>query len=178
MREASGDVAAVAEGAGAAGVAPFAGAAHALHVQHLREQRDQPLARLHRRGPCMMVARALEGALEALRRHRLEQVVERVHLERADRVLVEGRDEDDRRHPRRPARVDHREPVHPRHLHVEEEQVDVLALEHRERLRPVAALRHELGVRLRADEALEAAPRERLVVGDRDADRHGQAGTG
>ena len=70
-----------------------------------------------------LLLRAGEGLAEALAVERLEQVVDRVHVERAQRVAVVGGDEDDERHLVGADRVDHVEAVGAGHLHVEEHQV-------------------------------------------------------
>ena len=62
-----------------------------------------------------------ERLLEPLGAERLQQVVDRVHLERAQRVLVVGGDEDDRQVA--PEQLEHLEAVELRHLHVEQHQV-------------------------------------------------------
>ena len=86
------------------------------------------------------------ASCEPLRAERLQQVVDGVHLERPQRVLVVRGDED------RPALVapeqlEHLEAVQLRHLHVEQHQVG-RQLGHRlDRLEAVAALGHDLDVR-------------------------------
>ena len=69
----------------------------------------------------------LPGALQRLAEpfavERLQQVVERADLERPQRVLIVGGDEDDERHALGPDRLDDFEPVHLRHLDVEEHQI-------------------------------------------------------
>ena len=79
------------------------------------ERRGLPLRELF--------ARVRERRLESLRAERLEQVVERVNLERAQRVLVERRDEDDGRHPVGPSARATSKPSISRHLDVEKHQI-------------------------------------------------------
>src|SRR5262245_40320344 len=79
---------------------------------------------------------------EAVRGHRLQQVVDRVHLEGLERVLVEGGDEDDRLLP--PDQLEHLEPRELRHLDVEEHEVGLQLRDRLHRLEAVAALPHEL----------------------------------
>ena len=75
-----------------------------------------------------VLARVLQGLLEAVAAERLQQVVERVHLEGLERVLVVGGDEDHQSAcaRRRPARMTPK-PSHGRHLHVEEDEVGLRA---------------------------------------------------
>src|SRR5215212_4426908 len=68
-------------------------------------------------------ARAGEGVVEPLSLERLEQIVERVDLEGAQRVLVEGGHEHHRGHPLGAHFGDHPEAVEVGHLDVEKDQV-------------------------------------------------------
>jgi hypothetical protein len=70
-----------------------------------------------------MLTGPLEGRLKALPAKRLQQVVERLDVKRADRVLVVGGDEHGRRHPIDANRLDHLEAIHSRHLQIEKHQV-------------------------------------------------------
>ena len=70
-----------------------------------------------------LLARALQRLAEPLAVERLQQVVERAHLERPQRVLIVRGDEDHERHALAADRLDHLEPVHLRHLDVEEHQI-------------------------------------------------------
>ena len=63
--------------------------------------REQALAEIAGALPLEPLARAFERALEPQPVERLQQVVERVHLERLQRVLVVRGREDDHRHPLR-----------------------------------------------------------------------------
>ena len=75
------------------------------------------------------------GLGEALLAHRLEDVVDRAQLEGRDGVLLMGGHEDDRR--RRPEAREHLRQVEPGqagHLDVEEDRVDLLGLQHPQRL--------------------------------------------
>jgi hypothetical protein len=68
------------------------------------------------------LARANASA-KAIRIERLEQVVDRLHLERAKRVAVERGDEHDRRRRLPGDRLEDTERVEVRHLDVEKEQL-------------------------------------------------------
>ena len=117
-----------------------------------------------------MRARVLERLPKAVAAERLQQVVERVHLERAERVLVVGGDEDDRRHLLGTDGLDDAEAVDTGHLHVEEHQVGHLVLNRRDGLRAVAALAHHFDVVLLLQQRQHALARDRLVVDDQGSD--------
>ena len=109
---------------------------------------------------------------KALLGDRLEQIVERGDLERADRILVVRGHEDHRRHALRSDRVDDREAVHPRHLHVEQHQVRRLLANDGDRLASVARFRYGLDAGLTAEQQLQPLARERLVVHDENLQSH------
>ena len=124
-----------------------------------RRSRSPPLVR----SSCCL--RAGQRLAEALAVERLQQVVERVHVERPQRVAVVGGDEHDERHLVGADGVDHVEAVRARHLHVEEHQV---GLQRHDRLGAggaVAGLADDLEARLvlqqRADAARARAVRRR-----------------
>src|SRR5215467_14304902 len=91
-----------------------------------------------------MLAYARERGTESGFVHRLHEVVERVRLER----------------------VHHAESVDLGHLHVEKNEVRGELVERAQRLASIAALPGNGDVRMRLEELANAAPRERLVVGD------------
>ena len=94
----------------------------------------------------------------------LEQVIERVHFKRAERVLVVRGDEDDRRH-RAAERARQRQAVDLRHLNIEKHQIGRRALDRRHRLRTVAAFADQLDVRLVPQQRQHPRPGDRLIVG-------------
>ena len=118
---------------------------------------------------CDLRARALERFLEARLIERLEQEVERVDLERANRVSVVRRDEDDRRQARRIEILDDLEAVHARHLHVEEDEVGLRALDRLDGARSVGADGDDLDVGLHLEERLDAVASKLFVVHDHGA---------
>ncbi len=109
------------------------------------------------------------SASESLLRDRLEEVVERPRFERADRIFVVRRDEDDQR--RAVEQLQHFEPVELRHLDVEQQDVGIVLGDGLDRFESVGALRHELDIRLRAEVLANQLARERLVVDHDRADR-------
>ena len=115
------------------------------------------------------LAHAGQRLAQTLRAERLQQVVDRVHLECAQRVLVVRGDEDHRHVAA--DQLQHLEPIQLRHLHVEEQQVG-RELRHRlHRLEAVGALRHDLDVRFGGEELAEHRAGQRLVVHDGNAQR-------
>ena len=118
--------------------------------------------------PTRRAARALPHSIErrreAFRRHRLHQVIERVHLERPDRVLVERRGEDHEGHPIEP--LEQIEAAAARHLDVEEQQIDKLPLQARFRFFHIARLGHDRDVGVRGKQPPQLAARQPFVVGD------------
>src|SRR5262245_53824083 len=87
------------------------------------------------------VASSTDRRLESPRLDRLEQIVDRVHFERADGMLVVRGDEDDPRASGWREGADHTEPIELRHLHVEEYQVRFLLEQHSDRILAIATLR-------------------------------------
>ena len=83
--------------------------------------------------------RALQGVGEALAIERLEDVVERAHLEGLERVLIVGGHEDHERHALAADRLDDLEAVHVRHLDVEKHQLRRMILDGRHGLLAVAS---------------------------------------
>ena len=109
--------------------------------------------------------RPIDGDLEPRLIDRLQQVVDRVDLERLDRVLIVGRDEDDLRtgaaadQPPRDL-----EAGQPRHLHVEKDDVRLQPLDRRQRLDAVAGLADHLDAADLFEQVAQLVPRQLLVV--------------
>ena len=108
--------------------------------------------------------RALERLREALAADRLQQVVERPHLEGRHRVAVERGDEDDVRDVARPPQ--HVEAGAFGHLHIEEAEVGDGLVEQPHRRFRIGRLARELEVRMRRQQSLHPFPRRPLVVDD------------
>jgi hypothetical protein len=122
-------------------------------------------------GPALQLRpRARQGILEAIAIERLEQVVQRVHLERAERVSVERGDEDDERHPLRADGLDQLESGCTRHLHIEEHEIRTKGLDCRHRRRAILALGDDLHPVFEGEQHEQPLPREGLVVGNDHAD--------
>jgi len=106
--------------------------------------------------------------LEALGAERLQQVVQRLDLERRDGVLVERRGEDHLR------TVDellqHLEPVARRHLDVQEQQIRADGVHGSDRRRAVTGFARHGDPRHIRQQVPQLLSRERLVVRDHGAD--------
>ena len=122
----------------------------------IREPRalPQPLLYVDQRRPEPAVA------------ERLQQVVGRVDLERPERVLLEGGDDHDQRKQRRRHFAQRLEAVASRHPHVQEREVRPVRDDRVCRLRPGAALGHDLDLGIPQQQQLQRPPARRLVVGD------------
>ena len=118
---------------------------------------------------------ARDSLRESRRRDGLQQVVDRVHLESLDGVLIVGGDEDDgRRCGAADQRTRHLETGSSRHLHVEQNQIRAERLDQFQGLGPVTRLtRHIDAVELLQLEA-ELVPGRLFVVDYQGADTHGR----
>ena len=116
---------------------------------------------------------ALDHLPEALVGERLEQVVERVNFEGAQRVLVVRGDEDDDR--RAVEQLQHFEAVELRHLDVEQEEVGIVLGDCLHRFESVRALGDDLAVLIRGQEFAQQLARRQFVVDDYGADHRGNS---
>ena len=114
-----------------------------LIAAQILDQRQEAAAEVAVLVAFELFAGALQRVGEALAVERLQQVVERPHLERLQRVLIVGGDEDDERHLVGADRLDHLEAVHLRHLHVEEHEVRRVVVNSGDGLFAVARLRDQ-----------------------------------
>jgi hypothetical protein len=90
-----------------------------------------------------------------------------MHLERAERVLIVSRDEDDRH--AAADELEHFEAAQLRHLHVQKQQVGREFADRLDGFEPVRALGDDLHARMRAEELADDGARERFIVHDHDA---------
>ena len=104
-----------------------------------------------------MLPGADERFVKSLAVERLEQVVERVDVEGAQRVVIEGRDEDDERHARGADGLDDFESAGARHLDVEKHQVRLQPADRVDGVGARRALRDELQPLFAAQAACAAA---------------------
>ena len=103
---------------------------------------------------------------------RLHQIVDRVGLERAQRVVAIGGDEDEQRRLDLHQPLDHRKAVEARHLDVEEDEVGLVGLDRADRLAPVRAGVDDLDVLVRLEAQLQPLDGQRLVIDQDGADGH------
>jgi hypothetical protein len=117
--------------------------------------------------------RAIERGAESLAIEGLEQVVDRIELERVDRVLVVRGDENHQRHRVAPDLLDHLEAVDAPHLHVEKHEVGLERGDALHCLGAVATFAQHLDVTLQCAVVLQRLARDGLVVDDQRADHGG-----
>ncbi len=137
-------------------------------------QLQEPFRELFRALTLQLPARVAERAAKAVVAERLQEIVHRVDLEGAQRVLVVGRDEDHHRHPVHANGLDNPEAVELRHLQVEEDQVRSDASHRVHRGAAVRALPHQLDVALVAEQGHQPLAGQGLVVDHQRADRRGR----
>ncbi len=109
---------------------------------------------------------ARDRLLEPIAVERLEQIVERVNVEGAQRVRVVGGDEDHERHARRADGLDDVEPAVARHLHVEEDEIGLQFLDRGNRRHAIGALRDDVHAGFAGEQRSQPLARERLVIRD------------
>src|SRR4051812_37675086 len=115
-----------------------------------------------------LLAGARQRLAEALAVERLQQVVERVHVEGAQRVAVVGGDEDHERHLVDAHRLDDVEAVGAGHLHVEENEVGLQRENRFGAGGAVAGLADQFETGFFLEERAEPLAGEGLVVDDQD----------
>ena len=118
------------------------------------------------------LADPLERVGEAGLVHRLHQIIDRLRLEGAQRVVGIGRHEDEQ------GRLDLHQPlddgkaVEAGHLDVEEDEIGLVRLDRADRLAPVRAGVDDLDILMRLEAQLEPLDGQRLVVHQDGADGH------
>ncbi len=140
-------------------------------MQQLRDRPAKHLRRLPRRED---FPRPLKRCLEAPRVEGLQQVIHRVDVEGAQRVLVVGRGEDHRARSLRAELRQRGEAIHLRHLHIEEKEIRREAAHRFHRRAAIGAAGHHLHVRRIRQQRVQPAARQLLVGGDDGADQHGR----
>ncbi len=141
----------------------------------------QVLARAYRHARQLLAPRRRPARGFAQRRrqplgaHRLEKIVERVELERLQRVaLVGGHENHRRRLLERHEVARHFQAADTRHLDVQQKDLGAACRHGLERLQAVARLAHDFGRDIRGDvsqQLLHALARRRLVIGNEYAQR-------
>lgn len=111
-------------------------------------------------------ARAGQRIAEAIAIEGLQKIIDRMDVERAERVAVERGHEDHERHAIGSDRVDHVEPRAARHLHVEEDQARAELLDRGDRGAAVGALLDDGDPGLIGEQHAQPLTSKRFVVGD------------
>ena len=110
--------------------------------------------------------------LETLTVKRLQQIINRVHFKRLQRVLIVSGHKNNQRH--RPAddRCADFQTAKPRHLHIEKHQVRTLFLNGSDRLSSVGAFADDIEIALEFEQLANPRARRRFVVHDEGANLH------
>jgi hypothetical protein len=108
---------------------------------------------------------------------RLQQIVQRLYLERLDRISVVRRDEDNQRSGTSGKRRHDTKPVEVRHLHIEKQDVGTTAPSGFDRFMSAPALGDDGRFVVSAKEQPKPRSRKRLVVGNDHAHRLGHGAT-
>ena len=131
----------------------------------------EPLPRWQTPGVENLVAGVVEGLLKALAVERLEQVVNRVELERFKGVLVvSGNENDQRRLGGGADCLTNVEAAEHRHLHIEKHQVRLLFQNNLHSLAPIRALSGDLEVGVGFEQLPQARAGGRFVVRNQGSD--------
>ena len=118
------------------------------------------------------LADPVHGRREPVLVDRLHQIIDRLRVERAERMLVECGDEHEQRRLDVHQPLDHRKSVEPRHLDVEEDEVGLVGLDLADRFASVGGGRDYLDIVMRLQSQLQALRREGLVVDQNGPDGH------
>ncbi len=111
-----------------------------------------PIWSFGRAGGLQLVADFVDGLRDTLAIERLQQIVDGIHFERLDGVLIVGGSEDDlrQRHLAVQQLLDDAEAVETRHLHVKEDEIGRELLDQVDGLDSVLALSHDVDIETRA----------------------------
>ena len=93
-----------------------------------------------------------------------------MHLESPHRIPIIGRDKNDGGHPLAGDRVEDRETIHLRHLHIQVDQVGPGSLDGGNGLLSIRTLAHNLDLRIVTEESANAFPAQRFVIHDERSD--------
>jgi hypothetical protein len=115
--------------------------------------------------------RPLQRPAEAFRVDGLGEVVERVDFKRVDRVLLERGDKDNDGEIVSGDPFEDAEPVHLRHLDIEEKEIGRMGPNRFDSRQAVRALRHAFHIRFLFQKPAESLARQRFVVDDDRSDR-------
>jgi hypothetical protein len=113
---------------------------------------------------CILLPRALQHGPESLSAERLQQVVKCVNLERPQSVLIMRRHKNNAWHLFLGDRLNDSEAVHPRHLHIQEDQIRPMFPDRgNRRFRPTRLADHP-HIRLLTQKPQNLSPRGRFIV--------------
>ena len=105
--------------------------------------------------------------------HGLQQIIDRVHFERLDCVLVvRGHENDVRGRLRVEQATRHLEPRETGHLHVEKDDVGLQTVDRRERLDPVARLADHFDAAHPAEQIAQLVARQLFIIDEDRAQVH------
>jgi len=105
-----------------------------------------------------------ECCLHSLRINRLGEIVERVDLKGANRIMIVRGDKDGDRHFCRPSLLDDFKAPAPRHLDIEKEQIDLRVFQGSENFPAIAAFRDNLDFLVVGQQKAEPFPGKQLVI--------------
>src|SRR6185436_14162461 len=114
--------------------------------------------------------RAVKRLVEPLAVKRLQQVIKRINFKGPQRILIECRDKDDKRHRFGAGCFKDGEAVQLGHLYIEEDQLRFEFANEGDGFAAVRALSRDLDLRVAGQHASDPAASERLVVDDQHAD--------
>ena len=133
------------------------------------DELQKPALQIAARSAVHLLTGARDRLPETFAVEGLQQIVQRMDIERAQRVLVVGRHEDDQRHARGADGFDDVEAGRAGHLHVQEHEVRLQPADRLDRLGAVLALGDDLEPVLRRKQRTQPLARERLIIGDYNA---------
>src|SRR5258706_7174693 len=108
----------------------------------------------------------LRGGGEAFAIEGFEEIVQGVDFKGAHRVLIIGSDENDAWQGLIPESLEHIEPAELRHLHIQENQIGSQRSDRANGFTSIAALAHNLGLRIVFEHFADHSASSRLVVDD------------
>ena len=118
------------------------------------------------------LAHPVERRGEPVLLDRLHQIIDRLRVERAQRMVAISGDEHEQRRLDLHQPLDHRKAVEAGHLDVEEDEVGLVGLDLADRLAAIGGGGDDLDVVMRLEPQLQALGRQRLVVDQDGPDGH------
>src|SRR5579872_615364 len=115
---------------------------------------------------------SLKCGREALLVERLEQIIERMHLEGLHRVTVVSGHKNNHRHAPSANGLEYAETIQFRHLHIEKNQIRFAFFNGRDGSPPVGALSNHLDLRIAGEQTADSLAAQRLVIDNKCPDFH------